>query len=361
MKTVIPQHLAKVKPYKPGKPIEALERELGISGSIKLASNENPLGPSPLAVTAIAASTQKLHRYPDGGAHNLTAALAEKWDLLPDGIVVGNGSDDLIGMITRACLLPDDEAVIPQPSFLMYALAVRWCAAKPVFVPLNNLAVDLDAVLNAVTDRTRVIFLCNPNNPTGTYFNHTALERLIDKLPDGVVTVIDEAYAEFVRADDFPNSIDWVQSGRQVITLRTFSKAYGLAGLRVGYGLMPAPWADLLHRVRMPFNVSIPAQMGAVAALKDSDHLHKTRQAVHQGLAWLQSELTRMGLTFYPTQANFFLIDVKQDADELFEKMLRQGVIARSMSAYGYPRFIRINAGLPDENRRFIETLRSVL
>lgn len=361
MKALIPQHLAKVKPYKPGKPIETLERELGIPGSIKLASNENPLGPSPLAIAAIAESIQNLHRYPDGGAHNLTAALASKWDLFPDQIVVGNGSDDLIGMITRAYLLPDDEVVIPKPSFLMYELAVRWCAAKPVFVELSDLAIDLDAVIEAVTERTKIIFLCNPNNPTGTYFNHAALEKFIDALPDGVVTVVDEAYAEFVQADDFPRSIDWVQTDKPVIMLRTFSKAYGLAGLRVGYGLMPAPWASLLHRVRMPFNVSLPAQMGALAALNDSEHLRNTRRTIHQGLSWLQAELNRMWVTFYPTQANFFLIDGDQDADNLFEKMLQHGVIVRSMSAYGYPRFVRINAGLPDENQRFIEVLGEVL
>ncbi len=361
MKALIPQHLAKVKPYKPGKPIETLERELGISGSIKLASNENPIGPSPLAVAAITESTAQLHRYPDGGAHNLTAALAKKCKLLPDEIVVGNGSDDLIGMITRACLLPGDEAIIPQPSFLMYELAVRWCAAEPVFVPLTDLAIDLKKVLEAVSSHTKIIFLCNPNNPTGSYFTQTELEHFLAALPENVVTVIDEAYVEFVQAEDFPDSIKLLQNGHSVIVLRTFSKAYGLAGLRVGYGLMSTPWADLLHRVRMPFNVSIPAQMGAVAALEDVPHLQKTYRTVHDGLEWLYTELMQMGLTYYPTQANFFLIDVGQSADDLFEKMLRQGVIVRSMSAYGYPHFIRINAGLPEENQRFIEALRAVL
>lgn len=357
----VPKHLEKVKPYKPGKPIETLERELGIFGSIKLASNENPIGPSPLAVEAIANSTTQLHRYPDGGAHNLTAALARKWDIEPASIVVGNGSDDLIGMITRACLLPGDEAVIPQPSFLMYELAVRWCAAEPVFVSLNDLSIDLEKVLEAVTSRTKIVFLCNPNNPTGSYFNQTKLESFLAKLPKGVITVIDEAYVEFVQADDFPDSIKLVQDSHSVIVLRTFSKAYGLAGLRVGYGFMPAPWADLLHRVRMPFNVSIPAQMGAVAALEDNKHLQKTCRTVRDGLEWLCAELTQMGLTFYPTQANFFLIDVEQSADDLFEKMLHQGVIVRSMSAYDYPHFIRINAGLPKENQRFIDALRVAL
>ena len=361
MNVNIPQHLEKVKPYKPGKPIETLERELGISGSNKLASNENPIGPSPLAVAAISNATAQLHRYPDGGAHNLTAALAKKWDVLPDEIVVGNGSDDLIGMITRACLMPGDEVVIPQPSFLMYELAVRWCAAEPVFVPLNDLSIDLNQILDSVTPPTKIVFLCNPNNPTGTYFTHSELERFLAQLPKGVVTVIDEAYVEFVQADDFPDSIKLLQDGHSVIVLRTFSKAYGLAGLRVGYGLMPAPWADLLHRVRMPFNVSIPAQMGAIAALEDTPHLQKTCRTVHEGLTWLYGELTRMGVAFYPTQANFFLIDVKQSADDLFEKMLHQGVIVRSMSAYGYPHFIRINAGLPEENQRFIEALGDIL
>jgi histidinol-phosphate aminotransferase len=361
MTVLIPEHLQKVKPYIPGKPMEELERELGISGSVKLASNENPIGPSTLALEAIAKSTAQLHRYPDGGAHYLTAALAKKWDLESDSIVVGNGSDDHIGMICRACLLPGDEVIIPQPSFLMYELAVRWCAATPVFIPLKDLSIDLDSILDAVTAKTKIVFLCNPNNPTGSYFNHTELDLFLDRLPEGVVTVIDEAYVEFVRADDFPKSIELLRNGRSIIVLRTFSKAYGLAGLRVGYGLMSAKWANLLHRVRMPFNVSIPAQMGAIAALDDIQHLENTCRVIHQGLEWLFSELTRMGLAFYPTQANFFLIDVQQSADDLYEKMLRQGVIVRSMSAYGYSRFIRISAGLPEENQRFIKALDEVL
>ena len=357
MSLTIPEHIRSLKPYIPGKPIDELEREYGIRDSIKLASNENPLGPSPLAVAAIRSALDGLHRYPDDGGHELVHRLAAHLSLDPDAIVLGNGSDEVLTMLARAFLRPGDMAIIPQPSFLMYELVVRWAGAECRFVPLKNMTIDLEAMLAQVTDRCRMVFLCNPNNPTGTVVSREAFDAFLEKIPADLVVVLDEAYGEFVRVDDCPRGIEYVHGDRAVVTLRTFSKVYGLAGLRIGYGLMAPETADMLHRVRIPFNVSIPAQAAAVAALDDTDFMDKTRQLVRDGLAFLTRALDDLGFRYFPTQANFFLIDVETSADDIYEQLLRQGVIVRSMSAYGYPRYIRVNVGLPEENDRFIRSL----
>jgi histidinol-phosphate aminotransferase len=358
----VPDYILAIDPYKPGKPLEELEREYGIADSIKLASNENPLGPSPKALAAIRKSLDDLHRYPDGGAHLLTGKLARKLGLLPQNIVLGNGSDELIGMLTRALLRPGDEAVMPRPSFLMYEIMVRSAGAVPVFVPLTaDLALDLEGVARQVSSRTRMIFLCNPNNPTGTVFSGSGFETLLEQLPSGVTVVVDEAYIEFVRDPGCARGTDYLDARSAVVTLRTFSKAYGLAGLRIGYGVMPAALAGILHRIRLPFNAGSLAQAGAGAALDDDGFLSRTIHLVHEQLDQLFEALGELGLRCFPTQSNFFLIDVESDADTVFERMLRRGVIVRSMSAYGYPFYIRVNVGLPQENRRFVTTLREVL
>jgi histidinol-phosphate aminotransferase len=350
-----------LEPYVPGKPIETLQRELGLSDVVKLASNENPLGPSPQATAAIQTALGRLHRYPDGAAHDLTDKLARQWDVAADNIVLGNGSDDLIAMIARAFLEPGDAVVVPKPSFLMYALAAQWSGARCVSVPLKVLTIDLDAMAEAVDPTVKIIFLCNPNNPTGTIFAKADFERFLDRVPMKIIVVLDEAYAEFVRGDDFASGAGYIDLKRPVVTLRTFSKAYGLAGLRVGYGIMPAEVAQVLHRVRDPFNVSIPAQAGALAALDDHKHLLETRRITHDGIVFLRDALADLGLTCFATEANFFLIDVKIDADQLYNKLLHEGVIVRSMRAYGYPNYIRISIGRPRENQRFIEALHKVL
>jgi histidinol-phosphate aminotransferase len=358
----IPDYISAIAPYKPGKPIEEVEREYGIAHSAKLASNENPLGPSPKALAAIREHLGRLHRYPDGSGYALVTKLAEKLDVPADSIVLGNGSDEIIGMLTRTLLGPNDTVLLPDPTFLMYAIMVRSAGATPVFVPLDSdLAVDLAAMRNRLTDATRMIFLCNPNNPTGTIFTRSQLDRFLDDLPRDVVVVLDEAYIDFVREPRCAQGLDYLDPDRAVVTLRTFSKAYGLAGLRIGYGVMPAALAGFLHRIRQPFNTGSLAQIGALAALEDDEFLERTLQTVHSGLDDLFEALRARSIRFYPTQANFFLIDVQRDADEVFEKMLQQGVIVRSMSAYGYPRFIRVNVGQPEENRRFVQALETVL
>lgn len=360
MKLPIPEYIKSIAPYVPGKPIEELEREYGVSNSIKLASNENPLGPSPMALAAVAKATANMHRYPDGAGFELIQGLSRYLHVRPEQIVIGNGSDDLLGMLARVLLQPGDEVIVPTPSFLMYTIVTNTAGAVPVLVPLKDLAIDLDAVLDRIGPRTRIVFLCTPNNPTGTVLSAAALEAFLAKVPPEVLVVVDEAYFEFVR-QDCASGITYMARFPMVVTLRTFSKAFGLAGLRVGYGVMDAALAELLNRIRMPFNVNVLAQIGAAAALEDTQFLSKTLSVTHKGLDFLYSELDKRGLRYFPSQANFFLIDVGQPAKVVFERLLTQGVIVRSMHGYGFPQYIRLSVGLPEENQRFLDALDHVL
>jgi histidinol-phosphate aminotransferase len=361
MKLTIPDYIQTIAPYVPGKPLDALEREYGIRDSVKLASNENPLGPCPAALAAIRQSLATLHRYPDGAGHVLTHKIAHVNGVGPQNVVIGNGSDDIIALLVRALVRPGDRVIVPRPSFLMYDITATAAGAAVDAVSLNNLTVDLDAMAERVTGDTRLVFICNPNNPTGSVITRKDFDRFLARLPDGIVVVVDEAYIEFARNPDCLKTGGPEDMDRPQVTLRTFSKAYGLAGLRVGYGLMPAMLAEVLNRVRQPFNVNAMAQTAAVAALDDRAFLRQTVDLVHRGLDTLYGALDEMGLTYFKTEANFFLIDVKQPADTVFEAMLRQGVIVRSMRAYGFPTYIRINAGKEKENRRFVKALKTVL
>jgi len=361
MKLTVPEYISAIKPYAPGKPIEELEREYGIKNSIKLASNENPMGPSPMAVKAIQNAIEKLNRYPDGGGYTLIRKISEKIRVQPDTVVLGNGSDEIIGMIVRAFLRPGDEAIVPYPTFLMYDILIRCAGAIPISVPLTALSIDFNEIQKKFTPRVRLVLLCNPNNPTGSVFHKDDFERFMKEVPEGVVVVLDEAYMEFVRDPDVVSGIRYMDSDIPLIVLRTFSKAYGLAGIRIGYGVMPPEIAGLLNRVRQPFNTNLLAQAGAVAALDDEPFLKKTIRLVHDGIDFLYDALTQIGVSYYKTQANFLLIDVQKNADAVFEEMLRQGVIVRSMTSYGYPTCIRVNVGLASENQRFIEALKQVL
>lgn len=361
MKLMTPDYIKAIAPYVPGKPLDALEREYGISDSVKLASNENPLGASPKALAAIRQSLSALHRYPDGAGHRLTHRIADVNGISPTNVVIGNGSDDIIALLVRALIRPGDRVVVPQPSFLMYAISAAAAGAVVDRIPLNNMTMDLEAMAGKVKADTRLVFVCNPNNPTGTVVSQEAFNHFMERLPEEVVVVVDEAYIEFVRKADCLKTGRPVDMNRPLVTLRTFSKAYGLAGLRVGYGIMPAALAEVLHRVRQPFNVNAVAQAAATAALDDRAFLQQSLDLVHRGLDDLYVALGQMGLTYFKTEANFFLIDVRQPADTVFENMLRQGVIVRSMRAYGFPNYIRINVGLDTENRRFLRALESVL
>jgi histidinol-phosphate aminotransferase len=358
----VPEHIASLVPYPPGKPLEELEREYGITSSIKLASNENPLGPSPLAVAAIRQALGRLHRYPDGSGYYLRKRLSEKFHLPFDGIVLGNGSNEIIELAIRTFLLPQDEVILPAPSFLVYKLAVQTMGGKTVPIPLTNFTIDLKKTAEAVTSRTRIIFINNPNNPTGTIVKKADFDLFMERIPPHALVVLDEAYIEFVKDGDTPSGFDYIQRpGPHVIVARTFSKAHGLAGLRIGYGVMDPEVADYLHRVRQPFNTGTLSQVAALAALDDEDFIRQTQSTVASGLTFLYREIERLGLNYVPTQANFFLIEVPEDARAIHEAMLRQGVIIRPMNAYGMANYIRVNAGMPEENERFIRALNRTL
>lgn len=366
MKLKIPENILSLMPYKAGKPIEELEREYGIKGSIKLASNENPLGPSPKAITAMKDALANLHRYPDSSGYYLISKLSDKLStdklrIAKSQIVLGNGSDDVIGMLARVFLTAGDEVIMTAPSFLMYEIFVRSVDAQPVFVPLTDLSVNLEAISDAVTEKTRIIFLTNPNNPTGSYITRDEFDLFLSQIPSHVVVVLDEAYIEFATDPKCLDGLAYINDERPLAVLRTFSKAYGLAGIRIGYGVMPEEIAALLNRVRQPFNANSLALAGAVAALDDDQFLNKTKTLVHTELAFLTDSLKKMGVTCFPTQANFFLIDVKQDADRVFNAMLKQGVIVRSMISYGYRQYIRVNVGTHEENVRFLNVLENVI
>lgn len=359
---LVPPHIAAIDPYPPGKPIEELERELGVTNSIKLASNENPLGPSPKALEAIREKLDGLHRYPDGSGYYLRRRIAEKLKVPMDAVVIGNGSNEILELVIRTFVRPGVEVIIPNPSFLVYQLAVQSVGGTVVFVPLKDYTIDLEGIFQAVTERTRLIFINNPNNPTGTVLSEKAFREFFRKLPPDVVVVIDEAYIEFAPDGSTFSGLDFTSSqGPWVVTARTFSKAYGLAGLRVGYGIMDPQTAAFLHRVRQPFNVSTLAQAAALAALDDHEFLERTLQSVREGLEFLYRGLDALGVGYIPTHTNFFLIGVPVDANKVYEAMLHKGVIIRAMNAYGLDRHIRVNVGLPEENERFLRTFAEVL
>ena len=364
MKLVIPDYFSKIKPYVPGKPIEAVQREYGVDHSIKLASNENPLGASPMAVEAIRQALKDLHRYPDAGGYDLSRAIAAKYLIDPANIVLGNGSDDIIALLASVLLRPADEVILPQPSFLFYEIAIRSAGAQPVWVPLTSFKTDLAGMTAKISPKTRMIFLNVPHNPTGAIISKSDFEKFMAQVPPQIVVVLDEAYIEFVSDPHCLNSFDFLDADRAIVGMRTFSKAFGLAGLRVGYGVMPPALAELLNRVRQPFNVNTLAQVAATAALNDADFLQQTLQLVHTELEFLYAGLDQLEVPYIRSQANFFMFEVggrAQTADDVFEKLLRLGVIVRPMTSYGYPRHIRVNIGQHDENIRFLEALQKVI
>jgi histidinol-phosphate aminotransferase len=364
VKAQVPDNIKSIVPYPPGKPIEELEREYGVKNSIKLASNENAWGSSPKAIEAIRQSLNNLHRYPDGSNYYLVQAIAKKDGFSTDEVVVGNGSDDIIEFLVKAYVEVGDDVITSHPSFLMYQKVVQVRGGVNKVIPLKGMRHDLDAILASVTERTRLIFLDNPNNPTATAIDPGKLYTFLSKVPESVIVVLDEAYVDFMDYDVQVDVYSLIKNSKDrcgVVVLRTFSKAYGLAGIRVGYGLMSAEVAGYLHRVRQPFNVNQLAQVAAIAAINDTEFYQKTLQGVREGKAWLQKEVEKIGCTSYSSQTNFFLIDVKGDATALYEAMLHRGVIIRSMKAYGYANVIRVTVGTEEENYRFVHTLNDCL
>lgn len=357
----IPAWVRALRPYEPGMPLEELERRLGIRDSIKIASNENPLGPSPRAVQAIRSELASLHRYPESTAPVLVARLAERYAVSPAEVLVGNGSNELIELLVRACIAPGDEAVVSAHAFAVYAIIVGAAGGRVREVPMAGFTHDVAAMAAAVTERTRLLFVANPNNPTGTIVRREAWAGLRQALRGrGVVIVADEAYAEFVEDPAWPDTIrERGEPDPPVVTLRTFSKVYGLAGLRIGYAVGPAEVVELMGRVRQPFSVNTLAQAGAVAALDDEAHVARTVANNRDGLRFLATELDRLQVPWVPSQANFLLVETG-DGRAVHDQLLRVGVITRPMDAYGFPAHIRVTVGLPEENRRFIEALAKV-
>ncbi len=360
MKKLARDGVENLVPYPPGKPIEELERELGIKGSIKLASNENPLGPSPKAVQAILDKVNGLHRYPDGSGYYLKTKLSEKFDLPMEQIMLGNGSNELIELLIRTFLAPGEHVVQAFPTFLIYEKVVKGAGGRITSVPLSDFTIDLDAVCGAVTPETKIVMVNNPNNPTGTAISTDDMKNFLRKIPDDVIVALDEAYIEFAT-DDVAQGVKLLSEHPLLVVMRTFSKLYGLAGLRIGYGFAPENIVGYINRVRQPFNANTLAQAAAMAALDDDEFVTKTLHLTREGLEYLYESLDAMGLEYLPTQTNFFLIKMPISGKTVYERMLKQGVIVRAMESYGLPEHIRINVGLPEENRRFVDTLKNVL
>jgi len=357
----IPAHIESLKPYPPGKPIKELERELGLTGVIKLASNENPFGPSPLAVAAIKKALADLNRYPDGSGYYLKKRLSRQLGQPAERIVLGCGANEILDLTCRVLVGPGGRAVLPHPSFLVYQKFLQATGAETVLVPLAGLAIDLAAISRAMDEDVRLVIVCNPNNPTGTALRTADIEAFASDLPQGTLLLVDEAYVDFVRDPERGSCLDLVTEERNLIITRTFSKVYGLAGLRVGYGVMPARLADYLNRVRQPFNVTSLALAAAEAALDDEEFLDQTKRRIWAGLDFLVQGLTALGLEVTPSQTNFVLFRTPAPAEAVYERMLAQGVIIRSMAAFGLSDHLRVNVGLEEENKRFLELLPQVL
>jgi histidinol-phosphate aminotransferase len=355
------EHILGIAPYEPGKPIEELERELMISNPIKLASNENPLPPSDRVQKAIIAALSSLDRYPDGSGFYLRQALAKKHGVMPDQVVLGNGSNELIELLVRSFLRPGDEAVVPHPSFVVYPMIVQAAGGVRVMVMLKDFRLDLDAMARAITPMTKIVFVANPNNPTATIVTRDEVEHFMSRVPERTIVMFDEAYIEFAMGSDFPDTLAYVKQGRKVVVLRTFSKAASLAGLRVGYGIADADAIALMNRIRQPFNVNSLAQVAALAALDDEAHILECVRMIEAGRHFLYDEFKRIGLQYVPSRANFILVDVGRNAADIYQKLLHQGVIVRPMTPFGLETAFRITVGTPEENRKLVKALRMVL
>lgn len=353
----------KLSPYVTGKPIDELARELGIEPSriVKLASNENPLGPNPRVLEAIAAELPELTRYPDGSGYQLKAKLAERFSLAPEQITLGNGSNDIIDLVARCWLAPGRNAVFSAHAFAAYPICTQAVGAESRVVPAIDYGYDLEGILRAIDEKTGVVYIANPNNPTGTWFGPQALESFLERVPAHVLVVLDEAYIEFSEEGELPNGLDYLHRYPNLLVSRTLCKAYGLAGLRVGYAASSARIADVLNRVRQPFNVNSLALVAACAALDDDEYLAEGRRVNRAGMAQLEKGLSELGLKWIPSRGNFLAVDMGRDATEINAGLLREGVIVRPIAGYDMPTFLRVSIGTEAENARFLEALRTVL
>ena len=358
---LVSEGVKQITPYTPGKPLEELEKEYGVKGAIKMASNENPLGPSPKSVEAIKNCLSTIHRYPDANSLLLKERLAAKLGIPQESIILSNGSNEILELTLKAFLRPGYEVVIPEPTFSLYAKFSQAMDGTPVRVPLKKFRIDLKAVLEKIGPRTRIIFINNPNNPTGTIVKKEEFEGFLKNIPENIIIVLDEAYGEFVEDSDFPQGKNYLEGPRWVVTLRTFSKIYGLAGLRIGYGLASRELTYYLNKVRQPFNVNSLAQSAALAALEDDEHLTKTMQVVSGGRKYISQELDKLGIPYIPSQSNFIMIYLGKRCAQCYDFLLRMGVIVRPLTSLGFPEYIRLSIGIPEENKRFIEALKKTL
>ncbi len=360
-KRIYKEYVESIRPYEPGKPIHEVERELGLTHVVKMASNENPLGPSRRALRAMRRALRQAHLYPDGSCADLKRRLAEELRIGEKQLLIGNGSNEIIEFLARGFLSEGDQVISSESTFLVYPLIARSCGAEFVAVPMKNYRYDLRGILERITERTRLIFVANPNNPTGTYVTRDEAEDFITKVPKDVVVCFDEAYVDFVEAKDFPYLLFHVKTERpNLIVLRTFSKSFGLAGVRIGYGMGAPGLIQYLEKIRQPFNVNSIAQAGALAALDDRLFLWRTRHLVSRGRKYLYRKLHRLGFRFLLSEANFILVDVGRDSEGVSHDFLRHGVILRSMKAYGLPTWVRVTVGRWSENHRFIRVLRTI-
>ncbi|NMO21425.1 histidinol-phosphate transaminase [Pyxidicoccus fallax] len=361
MRPLVPSYVETLKPYVPGKPIEETEREFGLKGVIKLASNENPLGPSPRAVEAMRTAAAATHLYPDATSFHLVRRLATHVGVRPEEVVLGSGSNELIELLIRTFTTPEDELLLCKGSFSAYRISAQAHGRPFVEVPMREgYQYDLEAMARAVTPRTRMVFLANPDNPTGTAFGRKALEAFLAAVPPDVMVVHDEAYFEFVEWPEYASAVELFRKHPNLVALRTFSKIHGLAGVRLGYGVMDAKLAGYIHRTRMPFNLTVVAQAGGMAALEDAEHVRRTRDTNRQGLRYFGEELPKLGATLTHSHANFVFADFHRSGVELYDLLLRKGVIVRPFANQGFPTCLRISVGTPAENERCVKALREI-
>jgi len=353
--------LQALEPYEPGQPIEEVQRQFGLTEVIKLASNENALGPSPKALAAVREALGNLHRYPDSQGGTLKQKLASHLGVAPGNLVLGNGSDEVLALALRAYVDPGDEVVIADPTFLIYRLAGQVAGARIRTVPMRHFRYDLAAMRRVVNRRTKVVFIANPDNPTGTYVTASEVTALMTGLSDDVLVVFDEAYYELADVPEFPQTLSYVAQRRSVLVTRTFSKAYGLSGLRIGYGVAQEPVATALNQVREPFNVNGLAQVAALAALDDTGHLEATRAYVRAGKQVITQALDALGVRYVPSATNFVLMEVGPRARAVAQALLRRGIIVREMAAWHLAGFLRVTIGTPEETERFVAALREIV
>jgi len=355
-------NIQSISPYVPGKPIEEVRRELGIRGQIiKLASNENPLGPSPLAVKAVRRSLKEINLYPDDGCFELSKRLASHLSVNEDQLIFGNGSVDVIEFVTKTFVAPGDHVVIAEGAFIMYKIAAKMADAKISLIPLKEYVHDLDAMAAAVTPQTKVVYIANPNNPTGTMLNEAQVKAFMKKVPESCVVVFDEAYSEYIDRPDFPNTIKLLKDWPNAIVLHTFSKIYGLAGIRVGYGAGNPELIAQIRKVRLPFNISLTGQVACLAALDDVKHLAKSKKLNSEGREYLYKQFQELGISYVPSEGNFILIDPKIDSMPVFSALQKLGVIVRPVKNYGYQTELRVTIGTARQNKKLISSLKKVL